>query len=167
MIALELQYYKVGLKKQIIKVNKTINNSLSYIKYNIYKERQQFLQDHSDDNICDRKEDKENYLNIDAVTESRAKGKTDSEVISIMRNNSTKLQVRLWKYKSNPGLKDTDFDGLDDNIDKVPKDNYFTGRMHTTRISGDNAKEVDRMGLRINKLMCLRALTVIILREPT
>ncbi len=78
-----------------------------------------------------------------------------------MRNDSAKLQVRLWKYKSNPVLKDTDFDGLEDGFgyeikngievpvalnipyDKRPKDNYFTGRMHTTRMTGNDAIKVD------------------------
>ncbi len=65
----------------MIKVKDIVKDTFAQVKYNIYKERQQFLQDHNKDNSCDRKEDKENYLNIDAVTESRAKGKTDSEVI--------------------------------------------------------------------------------------
>lgn len=120
-----------------------IDNAMAQVKYNIYKERQKFIEEHPDDNICDRKEDKENYLNIDAVTESRVSGKSDVEIREIMKGNNAKLQVRLWKYKSNPVLMDTDFDGIDDNEDRVPKDNHFTGRMHTTRLSGDNAIEVD------------------------
>ena len=146
-----------------------VENTLAQVKYNIYKERQKFINEHPEDNICDRKEDKENYLNIDSVTENSIKGKTDAELIVEMKKDSAKLQVRLYKYKSNPVLKDTDFDGIEDGFgykrddageylyidgekvsmelnaykDKTPKDNYFEGRMHSTRLSGDKGIDVN------------------------
>ena len=120
-----------------------VNTALAQVKYNVYKERQDFLTEHEDDNICDRREDKENYLNIDAVTEGRVNGKTDNEIKAIMKENSAKLQVRLWKYKSNPVLKDTDFEGIDDNEDKSPKSNHFVGRMNSARMGGIDGLEVD------------------------
>ena len=119
-----------------------VNTALAQVKYNVYKERQQFILDHPD-NECDRKEDKENYLNIDSVTEKRVSSQSEIYIREEMKKDSAKLQVRLWKYKSNPVLKDTDFDGIDDNVDRVQKNNFFTGRMHTTRLSGDDAIEVD------------------------
>ena len=146
-----------------------VENTLAQVKYNIYKERQKFINEHPEDNICDRKEDKENYLNLDSVTENSIKGKTDAELIVEMKKDSAKLQVRLYKYKSNPVLKDTDFDGIEDGFgykrddageylyidgekvsmelnaykDKTPKDNYFEGRMHSTRLSGNEGIDVD------------------------
>ncbi len=38
-----------------------------------------------------------------------------------------KVFYRVYDYKSNPALKDTDFDGMDDNADGRPKDNNFKG----------------------------------------
>ena len=54
-----------------------------------------------------------------------------------------KLTVTVWDYKSNPVLKDTDFDGIGDKEDKRPLSNHFKGKMHSTRLSGDNGIEVD------------------------
>lgn len=39
--------------------------------------------------------------------------------------------VKVYKYKSNPILTDTDFDGKDDDKDALPKDNYVTGTLDT------------------------------------
>lgn len=38
--------------------------------------------------------------------------------------------VMMYKYKSNPGETDTDFDGTDDSEDSAPNDSHGTGVMH-------------------------------------
>ena len=123
---------------------KIVNDTLAKVKFNIYKAREEFIKMHEEDNVCNRREDKEHYLNIDSATETKLKNKTDADRMQILSNgNEGKLQVSLYKYTSNPVLKDTDFDGISDKEDKAPKNNHFTGRMHTTRLSGSNAIEVD------------------------
>ena len=81
--------------------------------------------------------------------------------------STDKLMVSCWQYKSNPVLRDTDFDGIDDGKgeealrrlertygeghvpyvemrnDENPKSNHFIGKMHSTMISGDDGIEVD------------------------
>ena len=42
-------------------------------------------------------------------------------------SGNIKVFYRVYDYKSNPVLKDTDFDGMDDNVDGRPKDNKFQG----------------------------------------
>ena len=42
-------------------------------------------------------------------------------------SGNIKVFYRVYDYKSNPTLKDTDFDGMDDNMDGRPKDNKFQG----------------------------------------
>lgn len=39
--------------------------------------------------------------------------------------------VKVYKYKSNPILTDTDFDGKDDDHDALPKDNNVMGKLYT------------------------------------
>ena len=41
-----------------------------------------------------------------------------NEIKSRLKGNDVKLQVELYKYTSNPVLKDTDFDGLDDKFER-------------------------------------------------
>ena len=41
-------------------------------------------------------------------------------------------EVSLYKYTSNPVLKDTDFDGINDDKDATPKNNEYAGTMHCT-----------------------------------
>ena len=122
---------------------KTVDIALSQVKYNIYNDRKTFNEEHKDDNMCSRREYKENYLNIDSKTEVKIENKTEAESINIIKNTDSKLTVRLWKYKSNPVLKDTDFDGIDDSKDKSPKNNHFEGRLNSSQISGADAIEVD------------------------
>ena len=122
---------------------KTVDIALSQVKYNIYNDRKTFNEEHKDDNMCSRREYKENYLNIDSKTEVKIENKTETESINIIKNTDSKLTVRLWKYKSNPVLKDTDFDGIDDSKDKSPKNNHFEGRLNSSQISGADAIEVD------------------------
>lgn len=38
--------------------------------------------------------------------------------------------VMMYKYNSNPGEKDTDFDGTDDSLDAAPNDSHGSGVMH-------------------------------------
>lgn len=42
-------------------------------------------------------------------------------------DDKTKVLYRVYDYKSNPKLNDTDFDGLNDNADSKPIDNKFKG----------------------------------------
>ena len=51
-----------------------------------------------------------------------------------------KVFYRVYDYKSNPVLKDTDFDGIDDNDDGRPKDNKFHG---TAKIEKNQNLNVD------------------------
>ena len=51
-----------------------------------------------------------------------------------------KVFYRVYDYKSNPALKDTDFDGMDDNADGRPKDNKFHG---TAKIEKNQNLNVD------------------------
>ena len=56
-------------------------------------------------------------------------GTNDSDVI---------IKAKMWNYKSNPVLNDTDFDGLDDNVEhnKNPLNNDFSGS--TMTVDSDN-----------------------------
>ena len=84
-------------------------------------------------------------------------------------SESDKLLVSAWMYRSNPVLKDTDFDGIEDGIgeekvkehaaqrgiavkdvpysvakkDLRPLDNNFKGIMNSNRLGGDKGIEVD------------------------
>ena len=44
-------------------------------------------------------------------------------------DDKTKVLYRVYDYKSNPKLNDTDFDGLNDNIDNKPLNNYHNVKM--------------------------------------
>ncbi|MCH5304380.1 MAG: VWA domain-containing protein, partial [Ruminococcus sp.] len=56
---------------------------------------------------------------------------------------SGKSSIYVYNYISNPVLPDTDFDGLNDNIDDAKKNNYFTGKLATeyAKTSGGNSVE--------------------------
>ena len=43
----------------------------------------------------------------------------DTAKIQYLKLSPAKLEVELWKYRSNPVLKDTDFDGIDDGAGKL------------------------------------------------
>lgn len=38
--------------------------------------------------------------------------------------------ITVYKYTSNPVLPDTDYDGIDDDVDTAPMDNNFKGKLH-------------------------------------
>ncbi|MCR4745262.1 MAG: InlB B-repeat-containing protein [Lachnospiraceae bacterium] len=52
------------------------------------------------------------------------------ELIEKYFKTSDGNKVKVYTYKSNPVLKDTDFDGIGDKEDENPKYNIFTGSMH-------------------------------------
>lgn len=171
-------FIKKAIEKELYgNDEKEINNNQAYIKevvskvkYNIYQQRNKFDKENSENNKWNWKEVYENNLNIDDDTKV-ALGllPSDSAKEQYLKITPAKLEVELWKYKSNPVLKDTDFDGIEDGFgyerdekgeylyvggnkvpvelnaykDKTPKDNYFEGRMHTTRLSGENAIDVN------------------------
>lgn len=112
------------------------------------------------------KEVYENNLNVDEETK-RALDVLDTDTAKqqYLKITPTKLEVELWNYRSNPVLKDTDFDGIEDGFgyereedgtyrddangkkvpislnaykDKTPKDNYFTGKMYSVKLSGED-----------------------------
>lgn len=45
--------------------------------------------------------------------------------------------VKVYKYKSNPILPDTDYDGINDNYDNAPRDNVFKGELSTEQCDSD------------------------------
>lgn len=55
-------------------------------------------------------------------------------------SGNIKVFYRVYDYKSNPALKDTDFDGMDDADDSRPKDGLFHG---TTKIEKNQTMNVD------------------------
>ena len=167
--ALEKELYGNN-EKDINENQKYIKEVLSKVKFNIYNQRNKFDKENSENNKLNWKEVYENNLNIDDKTKRELDIlDTDTEKQKYLKITPAKLEVELWKYKSNPVLKDTDFDGIDDGFgyerdskgnylyvdgekvpiklnaykDKTPKDNYFRGRMHSTRISGVDGIEVD------------------------
>ena len=186
--AVEKELY--GNDTRAIRENQAhIKNVVAEVKYNIYKNRYEFDTDNVDNNKMNWKEEYEHNLNVDADTQ-QALGAlaTKDEKINYLKVAPSKLMIELWKYKSNPTLKDTDFDGIDDGkggelreqlendyedeydrahpdssinhylmaeqtamhigyenmkVDKKPKDNHFTGRMNSSRLSGGDGIEVD------------------------
>lgn len=56
---------------------------------------------------------------------------------------SGKTSIYVYNYISNPVLPDTDFDGMNDNVDDAPMNNYFTGKLATeyAKTSGGNSVE--------------------------
>ena len=107
-----------------------VESALANIKFNVYKKRKEFLGDHGDDNVTDRAEEYEHYLNLDSASTNAISTLTNqAQIIERLKSDNAKLQVELYKYTSNPVLKDTDFDGLDDNDDPAPKNGtlyYYT-----------------------------------------
>ena len=183
--AVERELY--GNNDSEIRANKEyIDEVVAKVKYNIYNQRNKFDKENAENNKLNWKEVYENNLNVDDETKAALDVmSSDTAKQQYLKLSPSKLEVELWKYKSNPTLKDTDFDGIDDGIgkvklrevertyglteddeddikvrenhcklipssvintlkkDKVPKDNHFTGRMNTSRLSGSNGIEVD------------------------
>ena len=109
-----------------------IRSTLAKVKYNIYKEREDFYEANIDNNKMDWKAWSENYMHLDDVTLATLRGlATEAEKIERLKSDNTKIEVELWKYKSNPILKDTDFDGLVDTgtIDPAKKSGEITGNI--------------------------------------
>ena len=110
-----------------------INSTLAKVKYNIYKERENFYEANIDNNKMDWKEWSENYMHVDDATLTALRGlTTESEKIERLKSDNAKIEVELWKYKSNPTLKDTDFDGLVDTgtTDPMKKSGEITGTIN-------------------------------------
>ena len=168
--AIEKELY--GNNEKEINKNQTyVKQVLAQVKFNIYNNRNKFDKENIDNNKFNWKEVYENNLNIDDETRQALNIlPNETAQMQYIKSVPSKLEVELWKYKSNPVLKDTDFDGIDDGFgyerdekgeyiynsgdkkiaidknkykDKKPKDNHFIGRLNSTRISGEDSIETD------------------------
>ena len=119
------------------------------------KKEQKALQDYSIDIILSQYKQnvKSNFVTARSNNEYEYEFRYDA--------SDDKLKVTTYLYESNPVLKDTDFDGIDDgygytlfgNIetpvnpkewkDKNPLDNSFNGVLNSSRISGNKGISVD------------------------
>ena len=127
---------------------KNINTALANVKYNVYSKRLEFLSSHSSDNVLDRDEKYEQYLNLDdnTIEVIRSIG-NKKNIIEYLKEDKAKLQVMLYKYRSNPVFKDTDFDGYSDKIELEKGYNTKTGLREQLNVKsqvGDDIKVKDR-----------------------
>ena len=59
------------------------------------------------------------------------------EKLGIPIEKLSSATIEMYDYNSNPILTDTDYDGRNDNIDDLPKDNSFNGTLNTFKIDGN------------------------------
>ncbi len=103
------------------------------------------------------------YKNNVKLNFENQKNSNDYEYQLWYNEKEDKLEVTAYSYYSNPVLKDTDFDGIDDgfgymknekgeeilvneameNKDLRPLDNSFKGRLNSSRISDRESIEID------------------------
>ena len=97
-----------------------IDNVMAQVKYNIYYNRYSFDEENSDNNRQNWKENYENNMNIDEETRITLNNQSSEiEKQQYLSLVPSKIEVELWRYISNPTLKDTDFDGIEDGLGKA------------------------------------------------